>query len=230
MENIKAIFFDADDTLIDHKECERQALIYLFKNIDFKYKEEYQDIFRPLDRNLWDSVVCGNSPVPKKDIPEYRFQKFFELINIQYDDYEKSNILFKEGLSNFIATFKEADEICNYLYERGYKLYIVTNGLVSLQKPRIINSKIAKYISDIIVSEEVRAFKPDPTIFNILLDRIGLSANNVVMIGDSLEKDIYGAKNANIKGIWYNNKNKVNELGIIPDYEIKNLLDIKNIL
>ena len=33
LENIKAIIFDADDTIINHKECEKQALQYLFKKI-----------------------------------------------------------------------------------------------------------------------------------------------------------------------------------------------------
>ena len=51
--NIKGILFDADNTLIDHKECEKQALQYLFTQIGEKYQNEYQNIFRPLDKELW---------------------------------------------------------------------------------------------------------------------------------------------------------------------------------
>ena len=75
LENIKAIFFDADDTIVNHKECERKALEYLFKNIGEDYKEEYQDIFRPLDRELWDSVTLNASNIPKELIPEYMMNK-----------------------------------------------------------------------------------------------------------------------------------------------------------
>ena len=49
------------------------------------------------------------------------------------------------------------------------------------------------------------------------------------MIGDSLEKDIQGAKNANMKSIWYNPKEKYNNTNIIPDYEIKSLLELKHL-
>lgn len=28
LKDIKAIFLDADDTIINHKECEKQALVY----------------------------------------------------------------------------------------------------------------------------------------------------------------------------------------------------------
>ena len=33
LENIKAVFFDADNTLIDHRECEKQALLAVFQGI-----------------------------------------------------------------------------------------------------------------------------------------------------------------------------------------------------
>ncbi len=230
MENIKAVFFDADNTLVDHKECERQALIYLFNNIDEEYKEEYQKIFAPLDRELWDSVAHGTCKIAKEDIPNYRFKSFFELLNIKYNNFSKANELFQTGLSNSSALLNEAEETVEYLYNKGYKLYVVTNGLVRLQKPRITNTNISKFILDILVSEEVGAFKPDPKIFNILLYRHGLKAENVIMVGDSLEKDIKGAQNANIKSIWYNYKNKKNETNILPEYEIYNLLEIKDIL
>ena len=79
LDNIKAVFFDADDTILDHKQSEKEALIYLFNKIGEEYKEEYQDIFRPLDKKLWNSVRNNSNTVPKEDIPEYRFKELFKL-------------------------------------------------------------------------------------------------------------------------------------------------------
>ena len=230
MENIKAIIFDADDTLIDHKACEEQGLINVFKGLKQEYKEEYQNIFRPLDRNLWDSVAKGTNVVSKEEIPEYRFKKFFDEIDLKVTDYQKANILFQEGLANSTAVIQNAKEIVKYLSYKQYSLYIVTNGLVKLQKPRIINSEIAEYISDIIISEAVGVAKPNPEIFNILLNKINIKPEEAVMIGDSLEKDIKGAIDAGIYAIWYNPDNKSNCMNIQPDYQIENLLELKEIL
>lgn len=230
MDNIKAIFFDADDTIINHKQCEREALLYLFDKIDENYKEEYQSIFRPLDRKLWDSAAHNLSPVSKKDIPEYRFEVFFKQINLKYNDYKKANELFQDGLTKTVALIENAYDIIEYLYYKNYQLYVVTNGLVKLQKPRIINSEISKYISDMIVSEEVNSSKPNPKIFNVLLQKIKLKSDEVIMIGDSLEKDIKGAQSANIKAIWYNPKHKKNNTDISPDYQITSLMELKEIL
>lgn len=230
LDNIKAIFFDADNTIVDHKQCEKQALIYLFNRIGKDYKEGYQEIFRPLDRKLWDSVANNLNLIPQEDIPEYRFKEFFKQINIEYSDSKRANEFFQEGLANSIALIENAYDTIKYLYYKNYIMYVVTNGLVRLQKPRITNSKISKYISDIIVSEEVNCSKPDPKIFNVLLNRINLKSNEVIMIGDSLEKDIIGAQNANIKAIWYNPDNKKNNTDIIPYCEITNLIELKEIL
>ena len=227
LKHIKGILFDADNTIIDHKECEKQALKYLFKNIEFEYKDEYQEIFRPLDRKLWDDVAFNRILLKKEDIPEYRFKIFFNKIQLRYSDYKKANLLFQDGLSQSSAIIKNADITMEYLYKKNFDLYVVTNGLVKLQKPRITNSKISPFIKDIIVSEEVGEGKPNLKIFNAILEKHNLKPDNAVMIGDSLEKDIIGAKNAGIKSIWYNPNGKNNSIEIIPDFEIRNLLDLK---
>ena len=90
--------------------------------------------------------------------------------------------MFQDGLEQSIALIEKADEVIEDLYNKNYKLYVVTNGLVRLQKPRITNSKIGNYFSDIIVSEEVGIAKPNPLIFNVLLQRSNLKPDEVIMI------------------------------------------------
>lgn len=228
-ENIKAIFFDADNTLVNHKECEKQALQAVFQGIGVEYKEEYQTVFRPLDRKLWDSVANGTNPVSRDKVAEYRFQLLFEQIGIAYQNYGKANKLFKEGLANSTALMEHTEEIMQYLHEKNYKLYVVTNGRINLQRPRVMNSKIAKYVSDIIVSEEVGADKPNPKIFNVLLNKADLKPEEVVMIGDSLDKDIQGAHNAGMQAIWFNGEKQSNHTNILPEYKIENLLELMKI-
>ncbi len=137
--NIKAIFFDADDTIVDHKQCEKEALEYLFDNIQKEYKAQYQDIFRPLDRNLWDSVEKKSNRISKEDIPEYRFKKFFKEINLEYTNYKKANKLFQKGLANAVALTENACDIIKYLYEK--KIYNMCSYKWTSQITKTTNKK-----------------------------------------------------------------------------------------
>ena len=221
-----AIFFDADGTLVDHKACEKEALQYVFEKLGLHYEETYQDIFRVIESELW--VNAENSLIPHNNIFTMRFEQLFLTIDIDYNDYFNANELFKQGLATSKSLINEAEEIVIYLHDKGFMLCVVTNGLVKLQKPRVMNSLIGKYISHIIVSEEVGVHKPNPLIFNTLLKRIGLHASDVIMIGDSIKNDIQGAINAGIQSVWYNPDNIKNTTNIQPDYEINSLLQLKN--
>jgi len=228
MDNLKAIFFDADGTLVNHYECEKQALTYLFENIGIPYSDEYHDVFRPIDHALWDTLSYNGISVPRDKITTYRFKLLFDKCGIAYDDYFNANELFKIGLAGSVALINGAVEVVDYLHSKNYLLCVVTNGLIKLQRPRVANSEIGKFISHIIVSEEVGEHKPNPLIFNALLKKICLNPCDVIMIGDSIKNDIQGAKNAGIKSIWYNPEHAENKTDIAPDYEITNLLELKD--
>ncbi|MCL1884576.1 MAG: YjjG family noncanonical pyrimidine nucleotidase [Defluviitaleaceae bacterium] len=230
MDELKAIFFDADGTLVNHKECEKQALIYVFNAIGEEYKNEYQEIFRSIEQTIWDNESYGGTYVSRKNVFTYRFKLLFEKLNISYENDAKANEFFKIGLADSVALNDNAVEIVEYLYAKKYLICVVTNGLVKLQRPRVANIQLSEFISHIIVSEEVREHKPSPLIFNELLKRISMKPCNVIMVGDSLKNDIQGAKNAGIKSVWYNPENHKNETDILPDYEINDLLQLKEML
>jgi putative hydrolase of the HAD superfamily len=54
------------------------------------------------------------------------------------------------------------------------------------------------------VSEEAGVAKPDPKIFEIALDRLGVGALETVMVGDSWINDIAGAAAAGLRTVWFN--------------------------
>jgi len=228
--NLKAVFFDLDDTLIDHAACERQALMHMFCNIGIDYKASYQDVFRPLDWALWNGTYDSASPILREEIPVYRFARLFEMLDIRYGNLSRANDLFQEGFAQANDLLEYAVEIIEYIHGKGLPICIVTNGIIRLQKPRVLNSGVGKYISHIMVSEEAGVQKPDPLIFKLLLQRIGMAPEDVVMIGDKLQLDVQGAKNAGIRSIWYNPGRDENKTKLMPDYEIQDLRTLKEII
>ena len=96
---------------------------------------------------------------------------------------------------------------------------------------RIRKSIIAKYLDDIVISEEVMVSKPDPRIFEHALNNINhTDKRNVLIVGDSLTSDLQGRINLGIDTCWFKPNNIVNKTEIKPTYEISNLMDLKDIV
>jgi|SRR5690554_1856761 len=229
MKEMNLVIFDADNTLIDFHKCERFALEYLFEKLNLHLTDEIATLFSATDRSLWASGKWEGIRIETNAIPLKRFELLFSRFNIKFNNYSLANNLFCEGLSKAVYPLDNVHEIVEYLFNKNIKICIATNGLVQLQYPRIINTSFGKYITKIVASEEVGKNKPNPKIFNKILKFTKVKNEHAIMVGDSLTKDILGAKNANIKSIWFNPKGLINNSNVVPNHEIKSLLEIKKL-
>lgn len=101
---------------------------------------------------------------------------------------------------------------------KNIPLIIVTDMVAQTQFEKLSKLGIDQFISAVVTSEEAGVEKPNKKIFNIALTKMNLKAKNVIMIGDSYEKDIMGAKKLGIHAYWLDiDKNFTN------DYDITNV-------
>jgi putative hydrolase of the HAD superfamily len=81
-----------------------------------------------------------------------------------------------------------------------FKLGIVTNGPACLQRRKLRQSKLDKYFQCVVVSGQEGIGKPEATIYELAASRLGAKLDATVMIGDSLERDVWGATAAGLRG------------------------------
>ena len=226
----KLVIFDADNTLIDFLKCEQFGLEYMCNKLNIIASFDLFSTFSKIDHSLWETGSYNDIQVAKKDIPIFRFKLLFEICEIDSIDSALANKLYMEGFKQALFPLESSHEIIKYLYDNEIIVCVATNGLVDLQYPRIINTSFGKYITRIVASEEVGVNKPNPKIFESILRYTNLNATEALVVGDSLTNDILGAKNANIKSVWYNPNQNINDSKIIPDYEISNMIKLKEII
>ena len=83
----------------------------------------------------------------------------------------------------------------------------------------------------ILVSEAVRAYKPHPVVFRSALDRLGLHADDVLHVGDSLVDDVAGAKAVGLRVAWVNRGGRARRPDApAPDFEIRDLRELTPLL
>ncbi len=87
--------------------------------------------------------------------------------------------------------------------------------------------KIEHWFDAIVISGETRVAKPDRAAFRLALDALALEPAEVWHIGDSLTKDVAGAKGAGLTAVWLN-RNGVARHGSDPeaDLEIRSLTEL----
>jgi len=127
--------------------------------------------------------------------------------------------------------------IMEHLIASGRKLAIISNANDEANVQRIIDgTNLRRYFDPIIVSATVGISKPDPAIFEMVLQQWNLSAAECVMVGDTLDSDILGAQRARLHTVWITAHadrpaaNAARRGKIIPDVEIGSLAQLPALL
>lgn len=139
-----------------------------------------------------------------------------------------STIFLSERRSRHIIFLDVEDNLTNL--RKTYQLALVTNGAPDLQREKIQGTKLAHYFDKILISGEVGIGKPDSRIFRLALQALAASTSETVMVGDSLARDILGAQDAGLKGIWLNRSGSDSISPIVPDAQITSLSQIDDLL
>ena len=84
---------------------------------------------------------------------------------------------------------------------RRYRLGVVSNFYGNLATV-CDNAQVRRYFGVIVDSARVGLSKPDPRIFMKALDALGIDSGRAVMVGDSLARDMAGARAAGMAHIW----------------------------
>jgi putative hydrolase of the HAD superfamily len=113
-------------------------------------------------------------------------------------------------VSGFIAPVREAVSanvtLLAELVERGFELGVVSNGCGNVAK-LCADFGYGPFLSVIVDSRCVGFFKPDPAIFACAAEKLGRNPGEVLMVGDSFERDIRPAKQIGMKTAWLEGRN-----------------------
>lgn len=222
------LIFDADDTLFDFQKSERVAIQNTMLEFEFNYDENYHlNIYHDINLAIWKELEQGL--ITQEKLKVERFRRLSDKLNVSFDanEFAKS---YMNHLSNASFLIDGSKELIKNLNMK-YTLELITNGLTEVQDKRVRQSELAKYFDSIIISEEVKAAKPDPKIFEFALKNIkNLDKSKILMIGDGLTSDIQGGINFGIDTCWYNPKKLENKTEIKPNYEIYHWNHLNEIL
>ncbi|HEM3485294.1 HAD family hydrolase [Streptococcus suis] len=206
---MKALIFDVDDTLYDQIQPFERALE---RHIEVA-REQVEPLylsFRRYADEVFEETATGKMSL--KDSHIYRMKHALADFGYQVSDATALAIQidydYFQGQIELSPVFPE---IFSWCQAQGIAMGIITNGPYRHQLRKIRTMGLVNWfeLEHVLISGQVGITKPNPAIFQLMEERLGMSGEDICYLGDSFENDVVGAKAANWKAIWFNHRKRV---------------------
>lgn len=199
------LFFDLDNTLWDFNANSYDALYLALKKMDILDRvgayDSYFSIYQKVNERLWD--LYKDNKITKNVLRGLRFEESLELNNTPMPGMGDSmNEAYLEEMPKQLKLVPGAITVLDFLHHK-YKMSIITNGFREVQVDKLIQSGLKKYFDKVFISEEVGAQKPHRKIFEHAVKSMNAPKKRSLMIGDSWDADIIGAKLFGMDQVYY---------------------------
>ena len=111
--------------------------------------------------------------------------------------------IYWNTLLNEMQLYPYVIPLMTELRKRGLLIAVMTDLTAHIQHRKTLKLGLAEYINILVTSEEVGEEKPSHKAFDILIKKALLSPSEMLMIGDSVEKDIKGANEAGLRSLLF---------------------------
>lgn len=203
--SIKAIIFDLDDTLFDHKLALSKALnefFHLHLELSKAYPDSlsFQFAWQNSSRIFYPKFLAGEITYNEQRMA--RIRALWAKAGLSVDD-DRALFLSDEYLSIYEKHWELfPDTIACLDRMKPYKLGLITNGWSDQQRKKLLKCGILDRFDSIVISSEVDCAKPDTKIFQLACDQLKIKPSEAIFVGDVYDLDIAGAQSAGMQSIW----------------------------
>lgn len=230
---IKWVWMDLDDTLIDFKYNSRSALLKLYQSEGlsewFPTIENWIESYEKINKPLWEQYSRGEIMVEK-----LRFDRFFipladggvptEEAKDRAQRYDK---LYLDLLAGERKTVDGAHDILVDFKNKGYKIGVLSNGFAEVQYRKIESAGLTSLIDVVVLSDDVGYAKPDPRIFRYAMEKVGeYDCNSHIMVGDNESTDIRGAIDSGWFAIYFSRDSGKKSMSVMTIGKLDDLRQI----
>lgn len=109
---------------------------------------------------------------------------------------------YRENCSRHAIPFVNMAELLRLLRARGVRLGIVTNGETDFQWRHIVALGLDAMVDAMLISQAEGLRKPDAALFHRAAERLGVTPDQCLFVGDNPQADILGAHGAGMQTAW----------------------------
>ncbi len=221
LRGIQACVFDAYGTLFDVNSAAHRA------------QDLLEDKWQPL-AELWRAKQLQYSWVRGLSGRHADFwQVTGDALDFALDALQLEDPKLRGRLLDFYLTlsaYPEVPQTLRRLKSGGMKLAILSNGSPNMLTTAAASAGIANLFDAVLSVEEVKVYKPHPSVYQLACERLGLGASQICFLSSN-GWDAYSAKAFGFRVLWCNRSGQVAErIPETPDAEIRTLAELPEIV
>jgi len=236
---IEAVLFDIDGTLFDHEHASSGSLRALIEverdDLDDAAHAEALAEWRRLEALHYPLYLTG-----ELSLDEQRRQRAGGMLTwLETHDRPEHELdawwqRFLDGYRERWRPFPDAEAGVAALERDGFALGVITNADGDIQRRKLAALGLLERLPAFVASSEAGSAKPEPAIFHAACELLELPPERVAYVGDRLDIDAQGARDAGLLGIWLDRLDEAEALvqsgeepGVVV---IESLADLRSVL
>jgi 2-haloacid dehalogenase len=129
-----------------------------------------------------------------------------------------------------LPAFPDARPALERLLAADLRLLILSNGTRQMLEPLINHNELTPYFISVLTSEAVQAFKPDPSIYGQVTERLYARINEILFVTAN-GFDVAGSKSVGFTVCRIDRRGlPLDQLGFEPDFHARDLCELADLL
>jgi putative hydrolase of the HAD superfamily len=229
---LKAVLFDIDDTLFPTTEFARRArrnAVRAMIDAGLDLPEE------PVVAELEEVIGEFSSNY------EHHYDKLVRRLRLEGLTRRRTALIVAAGVAAYhdtkmreIAPFEDVPPLLGDLRDAGVRLGVITHGWSVKQAEKLVRLGLIPFLEPnaIFISDELGISKPNPKLYAIALEEMGLFGEEAMYVGDSPEHDIAPPQSLGMIAVWASRaaRRTPEETGIEPDHEVGDFAALRSLL
>jgi len=216
---IKAVIFDLDNTLVDFMRMKKESVkaavaAMMDAGLAMSYRDTYDGIM----------AIYSDEGIEYQEV----FDHFLidRLGEIDHKILAAAVVAYRRAREASLVLYPHVTSTLTTLAKRGILLAVITDAPSKQAWLRLCYLNLHHLFDSVVTSEETGELKPSPLPFNMALRKLGVTADETLMVGDWPERDLAGARNVGIKCVFarYGDPRGVVSSG--ADYEVDDISEL----
>ncbi|GGK23018.1 hydrolase [Deinococcus malanensis] len=205
---VRAVILDLDDTLFDDTACTHAGLAALAAEHDIRHWTpeclfaRHAEHIRAIDPLLFRGEVDAHGA------RVLRMTRLLTDLEVPNPDGETATRTYRSAYRAAWALLEGAVDLLHELQARGLRTAVLTNYVRQVQLEKLTHFGLDKLVDVTLCIEDVPAPKPDIRAYHAACTALGVVPAETVMVGDSWENDVEGARRAGLRAVWINRQGR----------------------